>query len=102
MATRKNHDFFLFSTLSLGVPDTGSKATHSSAWIGLSNLEDDMYNGFIKYKKEKYASSLPPNKAHINLTSKTPCSWNRKTIEAIDLSLEYLEFEGTQEIDIFF
>lgn len=72
------------------IPNTGSKATCSSALFGLSDIEDDMTSGLIMVKKEKFASSLPPKRAHIDLTVKTPSSLKRKTVEARDLRLENL------------
>lgn len=72
------------------IPNTGSKATCSSALFGLSDIEDDMTSGLIMVKKEKFASSLPPKRAHIDLTIKTPSSRRRKTVEATDLILEDL------------
>lgn len=98
MSSGKDPTFFLLSTLFwdlelMGILDIGSKATRSSARLSLSDLEDDMSNGLIVVKKGKVSSSLPPKRAHIDLTIKTPGSHKRKTIEAMDLSLENLRVE---------
>lgn len=78
-----------------GILDIGYKATRSNARFGLSDLEDDMSNGLIVVKKEKVASSLPPKRAHINLTVKALGSQKTKNNKAMNLSLENLGSKET-------
>ena len=64
----------------MGIHDTRSKATRSSARFGISDMEYDMWSCLIMVKKENDASSLPMKKADIDLIVKTLGSRKRKIV----------------------
>lgn len=66
----------------------GSNVTCSGARFTLVELDTTMSSGQLVVKKEKTLSSLPPKITSIDLMVKTLGSQKRKTVEAMNLSLE--------------